>query len=60
MTEKQRVHASGLDEYFWQILDGDLDIVVCFRESEEKAPIPPPTSTTVEYFSNGNSKREVR
>jgi hypothetical protein len=34
MTEKQSAYASGLDEYFWQMLDGDLDIFVCFRESE--------------------------
>ena len=34
MAEKQSAHPSGLNEYFWQILDCDLDIFVSFREGE--------------------------
>ena len=32
MTEKQSAHASGLDEYFWQIVDRDLHMLVHFRK----------------------------
>ena len=32
MTEKQGAHASGLDEYFWQIVDRDLHMLVHFRK----------------------------
>ena len=48
MTEKQSAHPSGLDEYFWQILDRDLDIFVCFRESEGES-----TDTSADVDNSG-------
>jgi hypothetical protein len=45
MTKEQSAHASGLDKYLWQILDGDLDIFVSFRESEGEST---DTSTDVD------------
>jgi hypothetical protein len=48
MNEKQSAHASGLDEYFWQILDDDLDIFVSFRESEGES-----TNTTTDVDNSG-------
>jgi hypothetical protein len=45
MVEKQSAHASGLDEYFRQILDGDLDVCVCFRERKGEST---DTSTDVD------------
>ena len=48
MTEKQSGHPSGLDEYFWQILDRDLDIFVSFRESEGES-----TDTSADVDNSG-------
>ena len=48
MTEKQSAYPSGLDEYFRQILDRDLDVFVSFRESEGES-----TNTSTDIDNSG-------
>ena len=45
---KQNTHGSRLDECFWQIVDGDLNVFVCFRERKGES-----TNTSTDIDDSG-------